>query len=66
MLRPERRPADTDDFDRPIWGAKAIGEVANLTERQAFHALERGHLPGTKIGAKWTSTKRRLREGGIG
>jgi hypothetical protein len=58
---PQSSQLEADDLDRPIWGAAAIGAEANLTPRQAFHALERGHLPGTKIGAKWMSTKRRLR-----
>jgi hypothetical protein len=49
-----------DDLDRPIYGAKKIGAVVNLTERQAFHALERGYLDGDKFGKKWRSTKRRL------
>jgi hypothetical protein len=49
-------------MDKPIWGAAAIGAEANLTPRQAFYALERGYLPGTKIGEKWMSTKRRLRQ----
>jgi hypothetical protein len=48
------------DWDRPIYGAAAIGAVVNLTERQAYHALERGLLDGDKFGRKWRSTKRRL------
>ena len=50
--------------DSPIevlWGAKAIGEYVGLKERQTFYLLEKGKLPGTKIGATWTSTKNRLR-----
>jgi hypothetical protein len=49
-----------DDLDKPIYGAKNIGVVVNLTERQAFHALEKGYLDGDKFGKKWRSTKRRL------
>jgi hypothetical protein len=49
-----------DDLDRPIYGAKNIGAIVNLTERQAFHALEQGYLDGDKFGRKWRSTKRRL------
>lgn len=49
-----------DDLDRLIYGAKAIGHVVNLTERQAYHALEQGYLDGDKFGRKWRSTKRRL------
>jgi hypothetical protein len=51
---------EATDLDRPIYGAKNIGAVVNLSERQAFHALERGYLDGDKFGKKWRSTKRRL------
>jgi hypothetical protein len=54
--------SEPNDMDKPIWGAAVIGAEANLTPRQAFYALERGYLPGTKIGEKWMSTKRRLRQ----
>jgi hypothetical protein len=54
--------SEPNDLDKPIWGAAAIGAEANLTPRQAVYALERGYLPGTKIGEKWMSTKRRLRQ----
>jgi hypothetical protein len=50
-----------DDLDRPIWGVKAIAVAANLTERQAYHALEKGYLPASKAGRKWVTTHRRLR-----
>jgi hypothetical protein len=49
-----------DDLDRPIWGAEAIAEAANLTPRQAYHALEKGYLPASKAGRKWFTTPRRL------
>jgi hypothetical protein len=53
--------SDTNDLDKPIYGAKAIGEEANLTERQAFWGLEKGHIPADKMGRKWVTTRRRLR-----
>jgi hypothetical protein len=49
-----------DNLDRPIWGAAAIAQVLNRTERQAFHLLEAGLLPATKIGQRWASTPRKL------
>lgn len=55
-----REPA-IEDLDRPIWGVKAIATEANLTERQAYHALEKGYLPASKSGRKWVTTRRRLR-----
>jgi hypothetical protein len=51
-----------EDLDKPLWGAAAIGEEIGKTESQAFHLLEAGHLPATKIGRQWASTKRRLRQ----
>ena len=50
-----------DDLDRPIWEARAIAIEANLTIRQAYHALENGYLPADKAGRKWVTTRRRLR-----
>jgi hypothetical protein len=50
-----------EDLDRPIWGVKAIAIEANLTERQTYHALERGYLPASKAGRKWVTTSRRIR-----
>jgi hypothetical protein len=48
------------NLDEPIYGAEEIGRVVKMTERQAFHALESGYLPATKVGRKWASTPRRL------
>ena len=31
-----------------IWGAKAIGQALGLNERQAFHRLEAGQIPGAR------------------
>jgi hypothetical protein len=50
-----------EDLDRPIWGVAAIAAASNLTERQTYWALERGHIPASKIGRKWFTTPRRLR-----
>ena len=37
-----------------IWGAKAIAQTLNLTDRAVYHMLEAGTLPGAKkIGGKW-------------
>ncbi len=44
-----------------IWGAEAIGQEVNLTERQAFYALENGYLPATKVGKQWVSARSVLR-----
>jgi hypothetical protein len=45
-----------------IWGAKAIGIVLNLDERQAFYQLEAGRIPGArKWGRKWSASGAVLR-----
>jgi hypothetical protein len=41
-----------------LWGAKAIGQVLNLTERQAYHRLEAGQIPGArKVGKTWAASR---------
>jgi len=41
-----------------IWGAKAIGQALGLSERQAFHRLEAGQIPGArKIGKSWAASR---------
>jgi hypothetical protein len=55
------RQDEADDLDKPIWGAKAIGNEAGVDERKAFYMLERGYLDGTKCGVLWVSTPRRIR-----
>jgi hypothetical protein len=56
------------DIDRPIWGAKAIALAAGILDEagepalsRTYHMLERGHLPVSKVGGRYTSTIRRLR-----
>ncbi len=51
---------DTNDLDRPVWGARAIGAVANRNPRQTWYLLETGKVDATKVGATWTSTPRRI------
>lgn len=45
---------------RAVWGAKAIGKEIGLTERQAYHLLEKGLLPARKLGDKWVADARQL------
>lgn len=59
----ERQLTDTTEDLNLIWGAKDIGLALNLTERQAFHALEKGHVPGArKMCGRWCVSKHKLRE----
>lgn len=59
---------ENQNLDRPIWGAAAIAREAGLVDddgkidlRKTFYLLEKGLLPASKIGRRWTSTPRRLR-----
>jgi hypothetical protein len=47
-------------LDAHIWGARAIGEAINRTDRQTYHLLEKGLLDADKIGKTWCSSLRRL------
>jgi hypothetical protein len=56
------------DPDTPVWGAHDIALAAGVVDkkgkartRAAYHLLETGRLPATKIGKLWVSTARRLR-----
>ena len=50
-----------DEQDRPIWGARAIAQAINKSERATYHLLETGRLPANKTGKIWNTTLRRLR-----
>lgn len=44
-----------------IWGARNIGAVLGLTERQAFYRLEAGDIGcARKIGAIWVARRSAL------
>jgi len=53
---------DVELSDDLLYGARAIGAAVGKTERQAFHMLEKGQLPGFKMGAIWTARRSRLRQ----
>jgi len=53
---------ETDLADDMLYGAKAIGAAVGRTERQAFHMLEKGQLPGFKWGGVWAARRSRLRQ----
>lgn len=52
-----------DPLDKPIWGAKKIGQIVNRDEPETFYLLGRGLLDADKKGKFWTSTPRRLLRG---
>jgi hypothetical protein len=47
--------------DDVLFGGQAIADELGLELRKVFYMLERGHLPATKCGAVWVTTKSRLR-----
>jgi hypothetical protein len=51
-----------EELDRPLWGAEAIAREINRAPRATYHLLENGHLDADRVGGRWVSTPRRLRE----
>jgi len=43
-----------------LWGVAEIGKAIRRTDRQVYHLLARGLLPGRKIGASWVASRRKL------
>ena len=56
-----------DGYDRSlsddlVWGVKALAVEIGRTERQTFHLLERGLIPGRKLGGRWVASRSALRQ----
>jgi hypothetical protein len=46
-----------------VWGARAIGEAINRSQRQTHYLLEQGLIRSAqKVGSTWTATRSGLRE----
>ena len=43
-----------------IWGVQEIARRIKRTDRQTFHMLAEGHLPGKKVGGRWCTTESAL------
>jgi hypothetical protein len=43
-----------------VWGAKAIGQVINRSERETYFLLEKNLLPAVRVGRKWSASRSRL------
>lgn len=39
--------------DDIIWGVRKISKHVKRSERQTYYGLERGHIPGFKMGNTW-------------
>jgi hypothetical protein len=54
-------PKETlDTPDDLLWGVREIGQAIRRTDRQTYHLLARGLLPGRKIGASWVASRQKL------
>jgi hypothetical protein len=54
--------SDTSIADDLLRGVKPISAFLGESERRVFYLLERGLIPGGKIGASWVASKTALRE----
>jgi hypothetical protein len=45
-----------------LYGVEEIAGFIGRSARQTYHLLERGYIPGRKIGGGWISTRKALRE----
>jgi hypothetical protein len=44
-----------------LWGAEAISREIDLPVKKVFYRLERGDLPGKKVGNVWVASRNKLR-----
>ena len=45
-----------------LWSASSIAKALGVSERQAFYLLEKGHIPGRKVGVRWVVSRAKLDE----
>jgi hypothetical protein len=71
-LETARSPMN-DLADRPLNGAEEIGREAGLLDAEGnvdlnrvYYALAHGHLPASKRGRIWISTRNRIRRAYLG
>ena len=48
--------------DDLLHGVRAYSEFTGLPLRRCFYLLERGQLPGSKLGERWIGSKRAVTE----
>jgi hypothetical protein len=44
-----------------LWGARAIGDEIGRSPGKIYYMLEKGLIPGKKMGGTWTSSRSALR-----
>jgi hypothetical protein len=45
-----------------VWGAANIARVIGAPVRKTFYLLEKGLVPGRKVGSTWQSTRQELHD----
>ncbi|MCS3740208.1 hypothetical protein FHX16_002176 [Rhizobium sp. BK661] len=53
---------ETTIADDLIWEVSEIAKTIGRTERQTFHLLSKGEIPGKKVGGRWVCSRRKLTE----
>lgn len=43
-----------------VWGASEIAAVIGTSPRRAFDLLEKGRIPGRKVGGRWVADRTEL------
>ncbi len=43
-----------------VWGASEIAAVIGTSPRRAFDLLEKGRIPGRKVGGRWVADRAEL------
>ena len=55
-----------DENSDLVWGAAEIGRVIGRPARITFYLLEKGILPGRKLGGRWVVSRKALLPAVIG
>ena len=58
--------AQTEVLHDLVWGAEdfakeLFGRADTAAKRKAYHMLEKGYLPGKKVGGTWCGSRQALR-----
>lgn len=48
--------------DDLIWEVSEIAKFIGRNNRQTFHMLSKGEIPGKKVGGRWVCSKKKLME----
>jgi hypothetical protein len=62
----QQPPKTDDDFADLIEGGQAIADYIGKGYRQTVYMLEKGYLPGHKVGAVWHARRSKIRARRLG